>query len=766
MQSAETGSAGGVHLAVNRVPQPTLAGKLTDRRSPHALWRSWTLTPLLVLGLLAATLAFSATSASALTFSRQLTGTPTGAFESVQGVAADAQGNLYVEANETTVPEFSPLGAYLEPQPLTGSAEPFSGATTPNGEFEALHQIAVSPSTGDLYVSEENVVDQFEPSGALVRQLTGSNTPLASFAFAQGLAVDSVGDLYVADADNKVIEEFGPSGEYLEPQPLTGTNAPFTGSTTPQGEFKEPWSVALDAQGDLYVSDLSAKAVDEFTPAGVLVRQLKEVPATAAIPGEFGAPRSVAVDAQGDIFIADRTKKAVDEFEANGEFAVQLTSVPTTGGAPKPGAFSAPGVVAVDAQGDLYIADSNTEKRAVDEFEAAPPPLELLTAVSANVGVSATLNGTVNPNGAKVESCTFEYGTSAPNEKSVPCTTASGAPIGSGSTPVSVSGDATGLAPNVHYFYQLSAESAHGASTDEEAGQFTSSAVKPGVEPGFASNVTQFAATLNGALDPNNAPAGYHFAYVEAAHYLPGAGECPAGVACAYAEGAVTPKPDLYTPVNETLDTAVPQAIDGLHPSTTYDFALVATSSGGTQVGPNASFTTPGIPAPIPVTGGVSGVSEAAVTLTGSVNPEGWETTYSFAYGTTPAYGQSWPTAPIVLGGLSGAQGVSVYVERLQPSTTYYYTVCASNQSSPTPVCGAPQTFRTSEYPASIIQETPVLPNLLAPSKTTTKPETNAQKLAAALKSCKKEAKKKQAKCEAQAKKRYGSKKAKSKKKK
>ena len=317
-----------------------------------------------------------------------------------------------------------------------------------------------------------------------------------------------------------------------------------------------------------------------------------------------------------------------------------------------------------------------------------------------------------------------------------------------------VSGAIAGLTPNTFYHYQLRAVGPHGTSV-AEGGVFTAAAVQPLVEPAFASGVTQFTATLNGALDPKNAPAGYHFAYIEAAHYNPAAEDPYGGEG-----GAITPKPDLYTPVNETLDTVTPQKIAGLKPGTTYDFALVATGPGGTITGENASFTTPGIPAPTVSTGGVAGISEAAVTLTGSVNPEGWETTYTFQYGTSPAYGQQWPTVPVVLGGLNGAQGVSVYVERLQPNTTYFYRVCASNAQGTT--CGGAGTFRTSEYPASIIQETPLIPlPQTTTTKKTTKPETNAQKLAAALKACKREAKKKQAKCKAQAKQRYGPKKGK-----
>jgi hypothetical protein len=205
----------------------------------------------------------------------------------------------------------------------------------------------------------------------------------------------------------------------------------------------------------------------------------------------------------------------------------------------------------------------------------------------------------------------------------------------------------------------------------------------------FASNASQFAATLNATIDPEGVPTSYHFEY---------------GTTPAY--GSLVPVPDDYVPVNEE-DDAVSQTLEGLAPGTTYYFAVVANSPAGDVTGPQETFTTLPVPAPEVATGGASEVTVGAVTLSGAVDPEGFETSYLFEYGPSTAYGLRWPGTGVALGGLSGAQPVVSYVQNLQPGTVYHYRLVATNPGGVG--YGADQTFTTPEYPASVIQEAPVL---------------------------------------------------------
>src|SRR5207249_2559995 len=79
---------------------------------------------------------------------------------------------------------------------------------------------------------------------------------------------------------------------------------------------------------------------------------------------------------------------------------------------------------------------------------------------SAITQTGATLNATVNPNGATVSECQFEYGATEAYGSSVPCSSSPG----SGSSPVAVSASLSGLAPNTSYHFRISATNAGGTS--------------------------------------------------------------------------------------------------------------------------------------------------------------------------------------------------------------------------------------------------------------------------------------------------------------
>ncbi|MGC2373635.1 MAG: hypothetical protein WA484_07150 [Solirubrobacteraceae bacterium] len=264
---------------------------------------------------------------------------------------------------------------------------------------------------------------------------------------------------------------------------------------------------------------------------------------------------------------------------------------------------------------------------------------------------------------------------------------------------------------------------------------FASSAPSVNDRPAFASNVKPLGATLNGSIDPQGSPTSYHFVYGPTESY-----------------GSIVPVPDDYVPVNEAEDT-VTQEIYGLEPGITYHFALVANSPAGTATGPDETFQTPAVPAPLVLTGGASEVGVGSVTLSGSVDPQGWEAGYYFQYGPTTSYGADWPGIAVTLGALTGAQSVISGIQNLNPGASYHYRLVASNPGGT--VYGADQIFTTPEYPVSAIQQTPVLSadlGFLNPETTTGKSAgkslTRAQRVANALKACKRKPRRQRAHCE------------------
>jgi hypothetical protein len=195
---------------------------------------------------------------------------------------------------------------------------------------------------------------------------------------------------------------------------------------------------------------------------------------------------------------------------------------------------------------------------------------------------------------------------------------------------------------------------------------------------------------------------------------------------------------------------------------------------------------TPG--APVVVTGMASAVNETEATLQGTVDPEGKETEYFFEWGTSSTSYEH-TTAKLVLGSQdTSSHDVSAPLSGLVPGTTYHYRVLAKNSAGTTH--GEDRTLTTSSLPppstpspppntpspisspigGNPIAATPTTSPASSPSATTAsqaaptttqgtvraiKPLTQAQKLATALKLCKREPKKKRARCEATARKLY-----------
>jgi hypothetical protein len=255
---------------------------------------------------------------------------------------------------------------------------------------------------------------------------------------------------------------------------------------------------------------------------------------------------------------------------------------------------------------------------------------------------------------------------------------------------VPVSATVSGLLPNTLYHYRLVVSNENGTVSSADRVLRTQLVdVTVNDKPAFASEISQFAATLNGTVNPGGGVASYRFLYGPTSSY-----------------GSSIPVPEGFTPVNYAEDP-VNEQIAGLQAGTTYHYALQATNGGGTVTGPDQTFTTLPVPVPVVSTGSVSGVTRSEALLSGTIDPQGWNTSYRFEYGTNTAYGQSWPTIDVGLGAFEGAQPVSVTLPNLQPGTTYHYRLRATNGGGTS--FGPDMTFTTATYPVSVIPEAPVL---------------------------------------------------------
>ena len=180
-----------------------------------------------------------------------------------------------------------------------------------------------------------------------------------------GVAVDPAGDIYIADGVSNLVLKVTPTG-LLSTVAGTGTQGTPTPGPATHSDLNNPYAVAVDPAGDLYIADEGNDVVEKVTPAGMLSivagtgRQGEPTPG-AATASDIGRPVSIAANTAGDLYIADQLNSEVEEVTPDGTLSV----VAGTGrsGQPTPGAGTRSQLgsidsLAVDGAGDLYIANS------------------------------------------------------------------------------------------------------------------------------------------------------------------------------------------------------------------------------------------------------------------------------------------------------------------------------------------------------------------------------------------------------------------------
>ena len=179
----------------------------------------------------------------------------------------------------------------------------------------------------------------------------------------KNVAIDAQGNLYVADADNGRIEKFDSNGGFVL---AWGTKSPpnVVGS---QNTFNEPWGIALDKSGNVYIADTWNHRIQKFDKDGKFLTMWGVNGDTRGVaagnPLEFYGPRAVAIDAQGNVLVTDTGNKRVLKFSPNGDPIDQYGGV---GG--DPGQFLEEVGIAVDAQGNIYVAD--TWNQRIQKFDS------------------------------------------------------------------------------------------------------------------------------------------------------------------------------------------------------------------------------------------------------------------------------------------------------------------------------------------------------------------------------------------------------------
>ena len=305
-------------------------------------------------------------------------------FYNPSGVAYDAtSGNLYVaDTASQVIRVITPTGVVSTLAGTAGMAGFANGVGTAATFFNPTG-IAVD-ANGNVYVADSgnNAIRKITMPGVVVSTLAGSGLvgannavgTSASFDNPNGVAVDAAGNVYVADTYNNLIRKVTSAGAVTT---FAGTGAGGgTNGSAASATFNFPSGVAVDSIGKVYVADsnnglirlISAGQVTTF--AGTSMSSLLDGPATSV---SFSWPVGVAVDAAGNVYVGDRNNHLIRRISAGnvttyaGLTHYMGSSTGSSGFHDGPAwidasasssAFNSPSGVAVDSAGNVYVADT------------------------------------------------------------------------------------------------------------------------------------------------------------------------------------------------------------------------------------------------------------------------------------------------------------------------------------------------------------------------------------------------------------------------
>jgi DNA-binding beta-propeller fold protein YncE len=214
-----------------------------------------------------------------------------------------------------------------------------------DGQFNSPSGIAVD-SVGNVYVADtaNNRIQKFDDQGTFLLKWGSAGSGAGQFTSPNGVAVDSTGNVYVVDSANHRIQKFTSSGGFITAWGSQGTGT---------GQLDQPFGVAVDSQDNVYVTDTGNDRVQKFSPSGAFVTAWG---VTGDGPGQFQSPQAIAAWYAADrltdlIYVGDGTSR-IQALYPDGSVALELGRE-----GQRDGQFGQVGGIVVAAR-KLLVADS------------------------------------------------------------------------------------------------------------------------------------------------------------------------------------------------------------------------------------------------------------------------------------------------------------------------------------------------------------------------------------------------------------------------
>ena len=229
----------------------------------------------------------------------------------------------------------------------------FGTVGSDDGQFTTPRGIAVDP-LGNVYVADASgdsrgQIQKFDANGNFITRIGANNGTAQGFLSAYRITTDSSGNIYATDgaveSAANVVKKFNSSGVF---------QFAFGATVSAGGVFQMAAGIAVDSSGNIYVVDSIAGVVRKFSSTGT---SIGTIGSAGSGDGQFSGPVGIAIDSADNIYVADSGNNRIQKFNSAGTF---VTKWGTAGSGN--GEFNAPHGVAVDNAGTVYVADTGNNR--------------------------------------------------------------------------------------------------------------------------------------------------------------------------------------------------------------------------------------------------------------------------------------------------------------------------------------------------------------------------------------------------------------------